>query len=135
MKCWCDNAAMCQSATSICVMSPCVALAVCRVRGPGRHINCVFNLQSQDSIMITIGKLFLASADNEPSRGCADAHCPEKEPIRSFSLLKVSSRDTKIIIRLNLVKIRFSQNAFFIFFFTGGAFIVVKYNIKLVLEF
>ena len=40
-----------------------------------------------------------------------------------------------VIIRLNLVKIRFSQNAFFIFFFTGGAFIVVKYNIKLVLEF
>ena len=39
------------------------------------------------------------------------------------------------IVRLNLVKIRFSQNAFFIFFFTGSAFIVVKYIIKLVLEF
>ena len=37
--------------------------------------------------------------------------------------------------RLNLVKIRFSENAFFIFFFTGGAFIIVNHIIKLVLEF
>ena len=29
--------------------------------------------------------------------------------------------------RLNLVKIRFSQNAFFIFFFTGRVNIVIKY--------
>ena len=49
--------------------------------------------------MITIGKLFLASAVNEPSRGCADAHCPEKDPNRAFYLLKVSIRDTKIIIK------------------------------------
>ena len=39
------------------------------------------------------------------------------------------------IHRLNLAKIWFSQNAFFIFFFTGRVSIMVKYIIKLVLEF
>ena len=39
------------------------------------------------------------------------------------------------IYRLNLVKIWFSENTFFVFFFTGRAFIIVNYIIKLVLEF
>ena len=38
------------------------------------------------------------------------------------------------IVRLNLVKIRFSQNTFLIIFFTGRTFIMVKCILKLVLE-
>ena len=40
-----------------------------------------------------------------------------------------------IITRLNLVNTWFSQNTFFIVFFTGTAFILVNYIIKLVLEY
>ena len=40
-----------------------------------------------------------------------------------------------LMLRLNLVKIWFSENAFFIFFFTGRAFIIVNYIVKLVSEF
>ena len=40
-----------------------------------------------------------------------------------------------IMIRLYSVKIWLSKNAFFILFFNGRAFIMVKNNIKLVLEF
>ena len=40
-----------------------------------------------------------------------------------------------LITRLYSVKIWFSKNAFFILCFTGRAFIMVKINIKLVLEF
>ena len=41
----------------------------------------------------------------------------------------------RVISRLNLVKIWFSQNTFLIFFFTARAFIMVKCILKLVLEF
>ena len=60
-------------------------------------------------------------------------HDPSKD-VAMRSAMRLMNDDIDII-RLNLVKIRFSQNAFFIFLFTGGAFIVVKYNIKLVLKF
>ena len=40
-----------------------------------------------------------------------------------------------IIPRLNLVNTWFSHNKFFIFFFTGTAFILFNYIIKLVLEY
>ena len=42
---------------------------------------------------------------------------------------------TRAILRLNLVNTWFSQNTFFIVFFTGTAFILFNYIIKLVLEY
>ena len=56
----------------------------------------------------------------------------KKDSNRVFSRLKAKAT---IISRLNLVKLWFSENAFFIFFFTGRAFIIVNYIIKLVSEF
>ena len=50
-------------------------------------------------------------------------------------VIDVSIYSCKAITRLYSVKIWFSKNAFFILCFTGRAFIMVKNNIKLVLEF
>ena len=54
-------------------------------------------------------------------------------PILAWPLPEL--HNTFIIIRLNLVKIWFSQNTFLIIFFTGRAFIMVKCILKLVFEF
>ena len=61
-------------------------------------------------------------------------------PVLKFDYSILIALDLKHLLRLGMtrlysVKIWFSKNAFFILCFTGRAFIMVKNNIKLVLEF
>ena len=79
-------------------------------------------------------KSYLAYKASTPHAVRGDSSIKEFCIHRKFGVWNCSFHYSPIL-RLYSVKIWLSKNAFFILFFNGRAFIMVKNNIKLVLEF
>ena len=111
-----------------------VAVSVCAravedpaVRAPGLAPHAVLLLGVEVAVRVDHGQ----DVPGTTQRDAGLANSASKSSIRRF----VITEKAPTMTRLNLVKIRFSQNTFLIIFFTGRTFIMVKCNLKLVFEF